>query len=131
MKYKYDKYLNLYPESSVDSNIKEIRDTEIGYVDMQEFIDRVKKAPARLTNLINSELQKYASFPVAAHDPEFVLAVADHFDPTTRHVKDEDQNVIMTLDSVFFNSVFKGSLVEEVADITQESAQRVLREERG
>lgn len=29
----------------------------------------------------------------------------------------------MTLDNVFFNSVFKGSLVEEVADITQESAQ--------
>lgn len=29
----------------------------------------------------------------------------------------------MTLDSVFFNSVFKGSLVEEVANISQESAQ--------
>lgn len=29
----------------------------------------------------------------------------------------------MTLDSIFFNSVFKGSPVEEVVDITQESAQ--------
>ncbi|XP_059067789.1 pentatricopeptide repeat-containing protein At2g13600-like [Cryptomeria japonica] len=54
---------------------------------------------------------------------EFVLAVADHFDPNTRQVKDVDRNVIMTLDSVFLNSVFRGSPVEEVADISQESAQ--------
>lgn len=74
----------MYPESSVDSNIKEIRDTEIGHVDMQEFLDRVQKAPAHLTSLIKSELHKYASFPVAAHDPEFVLEVAVHFDPSTR-----------------------------------------------
>lgn len=83
MKYKYDKYLNLYPQSLVDSNIKEIRDIEIGHVDIQEFIDWVKKAPVRLATLINSEFYKYASFLVAAHDPEFML-VADHFDPTTR-----------------------------------------------
>lgn len=37
MKYKYDKYLNMFPASSVDSNVIEIRDTEIGHVDMKEF----------------------------------------------------------------------------------------------
>lgn len=42
----------------------------------------------------------------------------DHFNPNTRQVKDVDQNVVMTLDSVF-----KGSPVEEVVDISQESAQ--------
>lgn len=90
---------------------------------MQEFLDRVQKAPAHLTSLIKYELHKYASFPVATHDPEFVLAMADHFDPSTRQVRDDDQKVIMTLDSVFFNSIFKGSLAEEVANISQESAQ--------
>lgn len=84
MKYKYDKYLNLYPKSLVDSNIKEIKDTEIGHVSIQEFIDRVSKAPSCLTNLIKFELHKYASFLIAAHVPDFVLVVVDHFDPNTR-----------------------------------------------
>lgn len=76
-----------------------------------------------MSNLIRSELHKYASFPVAAHDLDFLLAVADHIDPHTRKVKDSNYNVVMTLDSVFFNNVFKGSAVEEVADITKENAQ--------
>lgn len=105
MKYKYDKYLNMYLESSVDSNVKEIQDMEIGHVNRQDFIDQVDKAPSLLTNLIRFELHKYASFPVAAHYPDFVLVVADHFDLNTRQVKDVDQNVVMTLENIFFNNV--------------------------
>lgn len=76
-----------------------------------------------MKNLMRSKLHKYASFPVAAHDPEFVLVVVEHFDSNAHQVKDADKNVVMTLDSVFFNSLFKGLKEVEVAHITMESAQ--------
>lgn len=77
-----------------------------------------------MTRLIASGLHKYVSFPVAAHDHDFVLAATEHFDPTTRHIKDADGNVVIRLDSKYFNSIFKGSYTEEVVDITLASAQK-------
>lgn len=122
MKYKYDKYLNIFPQNSIKKNVEQIRDMEIGHVNMNEFLRWVEKAPTRMSNLFASELHKYASFPIVSHDLDFVLAVVDHFDPNTKQVEDVQGNVVICLDSEFFNSVFKGSSREEVVDITPTSA---------
>lgn len=84
MKCKYQKYLNMFPESSVKTNVEFIRDTKIGHINMNEFMEHVEKAPAKMTNVIANGLHQYASFLVATHDPNIVLAAADHFDAKTR-----------------------------------------------
>lgn len=124
MKYKYDNYLNMFSESSIKSNVNQIQDTEIGHVEMEEFLKRVREAPSMMTHIIASEVHKYASFPVVAHDLNFVLAVTERFDPIARQIKDADGNVVIHLDSEYFNSIFKGSYVEEVMDITPTRAHK-------
>lgn len=124
MKFKYDKYLNMFLKSSLKYNVDQIQDTKIGHVDMDEFLKRVWEAPSRMIRLIASKLHKYASFLVATHNPSIVLEVAKRFDPTTRHIKDANGNVVIRLDSEYFNSIFKGSYTEEVVDITLASAHK-------
>jgi hypothetical protein len=108
MKYKFDKYQNEISPSHVVSNIDEIKDTEIGHVDMSEFLERAESSTSHdMQLLLRSHIHLVSSFPVAALDPEFVLACASHFDSETRTIKDDDGNVIIRLDLETINRIFR------------------------
>lgn len=81
-----------------------------------------------MTYLMASELHKYASFLVAAHDPNFVLATTEFFDPTTTQIKAADGNAVIHLYSEYFNSILKGSYTKEVVGITLTSAHKWYKE---
>lgn len=123
MKYKYQKYLNMFSKSFAKINVDLIGYKEIGHIDMNEFLECVEKAPSKMTSLIASGVHQYASFPISTHDLEFVLAVVDCFDTKTRQVKDATGNVVIFQDSEFINIFFKGPTFEEVVDNTLVSAQ--------
>lgn len=123
MKYKYDKYQNEVAPTQVVSLIDEIQDTEIGHVDMSKFLERTKCSPTHgMQLLLNSHIHLVSSFPVAALEPEFVLACAAHFDRETRTIRDEDGNVVIRLYTETIDKIFRVLAPPEYADITMKSA---------
>lgn len=85
MKYKYDKYQNEISPSQVSSSIDEINDTEIGHVNMSEFLERIEESTDHgMQLLFNSHIHLVSTFLVAALEPEFVLACIAHFDKESR-----------------------------------------------
>lgn len=74
-------------------NIDNIRDIEIDHVDLEEFIKRVREPPISylIGPTINSEIHLIATFPMSAHNPKFVLALANIYDSTTTSIKDADR----------------------------------------
>lgn len=91
---------------------------------MEKFLKRIQETPSILSHLIGSERHKYVSFLVGAHDPNFVLVIAEWFNLVTRHFKDAYGYGVIHLNSEYFNSVYKGSYTEEVVDINQGRAQK-------
>lgn len=71
--------------------------------------------------VIDSGIHLVATFPMSARDPEFVMAVAKHFDPESKSLKDESGKKLIRLDEEFFDSVFKCPSIERFSDITMQS----------
>lgn len=71
--------------------------------------------------IINSDIHLVAYFAMSSQDPEFVMVVANHFDPNSRSVKDESGKKLIRLDEEFFDLVFKCPSIEKYIDITMQS----------
>lgn len=123
MKYKHQKYHISIPPSSVASNIGEMKDVEIGHVDMSEFIQRTRSSQLLLVcNCSWKQQYVVASFPVVTVEPEFIVACAAHFDEA-KSVKDIDGKVVIRLDEGIIDRIFKWPILEENIDITMKYSQ--------
>lgn len=123
MKYKYDKYQNEISPSQVSSHVDEIKDTEIGHVDMSEFLESAEGSPSHIMqSLLNSHIHLVSTSPVATLEPEFVLACAAHFDKGSRTIKDDDGNIVIKLDAETIDKIFKVPAALVYVDITMKGA---------
>lgn len=121
MKFKKQDTHSVFPPSSVTSNI---RDTKIGHVDLSKFLKRIERSSYyhQMESIIDSGIHLIETFPMSAQDSKFVMAVANHFDPVSRSVKDETGKKLIRLDEEFFDSIFKCPSTEKYFDITMQSA---------
>lgn len=111
----------IFPPLSVSSNIDNIRDTEIGHVDLEDFLKRVRESLVSylMEPIINSEIHLVVAFP----NPKFVLALANWYDSSTRSVKDTDgKKTLIKIDEDFFYTIFKFSPIDQYVDIDMQSA---------
>lgn len=122
MKFKKQDPHPIFP-SSVHLNVDHIRDIEIGHVDLAEFLKRIEKPPSYhdMEVVINSGIHLVANFPMSPQDLEFVVIVANHFDPVNTSVKDEVGKKLIGLDEELFELVFKCPSIERYSDITIQS----------
>lgn len=86
----------------------------------------LKKTERKMQNFymqtfISSGLHLATSFPVAAHDPMFILVATTHFDKEKISVKDTSEKVIIRLDLEFFDRILRCLDVEEYTNITFDS----------
>lgn len=123
MKYIYDKYQNEISPSQVSSRMEHIKDTEIGHVDMSEFIKRVEDPnDSNMQRLLDNYIHHASFFLVAALELEFVLACANHFDKETRIIRNDDGEVIVHLDAVTIEKVFRIPPTPVYIEISRDSA---------
>lgn len=76
MKFKKQNRHPIFPPSSIMSNIDHIRDTEIGHVDLSQFLKRVEQPSSynKIESIIDSSIHLMVAFPMSAQDLEFVIA---------------------------------------------------------
>lgn len=122
MKFKKQDHHLIFPPS-VSSNIDHIRDTEMGHIDLAEFIKRIEKPPSchDMEFVINNGIHLVFFFPMSVQDLEFVMAVANHFDPVSRSVKDEARKKLIRMAKELLDSVFKCLSIERYTDIIMQS----------
>lgn len=116
---KWDPRL-VFPPSLASSNIDKIRDTDIGHMDLEEYLKRVKDPPKyyKMETTINSSILLVAAFPMSTQNPEFVLALANGFDLVRRIVKDvEGKKAIIKLVEDLFYTIFKYLNIDQYANI--------------
>lgn len=90
---------------------------------MAEFIIRVEDPQDNnLQRLLDSHIHHASSFPMAALEPEFVLACAHHFDKESRVIKNDDGEAIIRLDADMVEKVFRIPPAPLYMEITKESA---------
>lgn len=125
MKFKKQDLHPVFPPSLVPSNFDHIRETEIGHVDLVEFLKRIEKPPSnyKMEPTINSSIHLVSTFPMFAQDPKFVMATANHFDLVGKSVKDTSGKKIIKLDEDFFDTIFKCPNIEKYSNITIQSTQ--------
>lgn len=110
----------VFPPSSLSSNIDNIKDTEIGHVDLEEFLERVRESLVsyKMEPIINSGIHLVVAFPMSTQNLEFVLSLAKRYDSTTRLVKDvEGKENLINLDEDFFDTIFKCLPIDQYVNI--------------
>lgn len=75
----------------------------------------------RMEPTINNGIHLVAAFPMSTQNPEFVLALANKYDSTTKFVKYADRKMLIKLDEDLFDTIFKCSLIDQYADIDMQS----------
>lgn len=120
---KKDPYL-VFPPSSISSNFDNIRDTEIGHVDLTKFLKRIEQPPFnyKMEPTINNDIHLVSTLPMSNQDPKVVLVTTNHFDPIRRSVKDTNRKKLIRLDKDFFDTIFKCPNIEKYYDITMQSS---------
>lgn len=91
MKFKKQDPPLVFPSSSMSSNIDKIKDIEIGHVDLDEYLKRVKEilVSYKMETTINSGIHLVAAFPMSTQNYEFVLALANRYDPVSRQMQEK------------------------------------------
>ncbi|KAH9313211.1 hypothetical protein KI387_028246, partial [Taxus chinensis] len=86
MKYKYQRVR--MPESQAECSM-DVRDSELGHIDMEEFWARTQKVTRSpwMDKLIGSALHFAGGIPVSAVNNEFMMVVAQSYNKDTRCVE--------------------------------------------
>lgn len=96
-----------------------------GHIDLDEFMKRVKDPSVsyEMEPTINSGIHLVAAFPTSTQNLEFVLALANRYDPMTRSGKDEEgKKILIRLDDDFFDTIFKCPHIDQYANIDMQLA---------
>lgn len=108
MEYQNDSYQNSISPSEVISYVEEIRDTELGHLDMAEFLRRVETSiEEEIAPIIQSHILMVSTFLVASLESKFVMVYAKNFDYESRIIRDHDGNTIISLYPDTTNRIFK------------------------
>lgn len=96
IKYKYQG--NRTP-SKFDFEVSRITDTLVGHMDLDQLIKDtfLEDATPREKIILESRLAHVACFPIVVQCPEFILTVANAYNPTQRQCIDAQGNVIIDL----------------------------------
>ncbi|KAH9320052.1 hypothetical protein KI387_021821 [Taxus chinensis] len=96
MKYKYQRVR--MPESQAECNM-DVRDSELGHIDIEEFWVRTQKVTRSpwMDKLIGSALHFAGGIPVSAVNNEFMMVVAQSFNKDTRCVENSKGEVVINL----------------------------------
>lgn len=101
MKYRYQKVRisDSYAKSDLD-----IRESELGHIDMEDFWARTNQATNGpwMNKLIRSGLHFLARLPVSAINNEFIMLVDRCYNKDTRCVKDKEGKTVIDLTSCRF-----------------------------
>ncbi|KAH9319337.1 hypothetical protein KI387_021106, partial [Taxus chinensis] len=104
MKYKYQRVR--MPDSQAECDL-DIRDSELGHIDMEEFWVRTQKVTRSpwMDKLIGSALHFAGGIPVSAVNNEFMMVVARCYNKDTRCVVNEKGEVIINLTARHFEII--------------------------
>ena len=69
------------------------------------------------------------TFPLAAHEPEFIIACARHFDAASQTIKDQDGNTVISLDPKTIDRIFHVPHTLVVTNITRKKAMKQWNED--
>ncbi|KAH9323058.1 hypothetical protein KI387_017697, partial [Taxus chinensis] len=122
MKYKFKK---VESSSYIDCNY-DIRDTELGNIDIEDFWSRVRSSSQTpwMKSIADSGLPLAAGFPMSAQCPEFILACASSYDSASHSVKSQAGEVVIKLDGGYFDDLLRLPNFEEYGDLDIKSAQK-------
>lgn len=66
-----------------------------------------------LEAITNNSIHLFSYFPMFTQDPEFVMATTNHFDPSSKIVKDTNGKKLISLDEDLFDTIFKCPIIEK------------------
>lgn len=123
MKYQHDSYHNSAPPSQMISYCDKVKDTDISHMNFEDFLQRVDAAVTEdMLSMKQSSIHLVSTFPLAALEPEFVIACAKNFDPTSRTIKDQDGKTIVSFDPETVDKIFQVPLSPVCINITTQKA---------
>ncbi|KAH9322482.1 hypothetical protein KI387_017121 [Taxus chinensis] len=122
MKYKFRK---VESPSYIDCNY-DIRDTELGNIDIEDFWSRVRSSSQTpwMKAIDDNGLPLAAGFTMAAQCPEFILACASSYDSASRSVRSQAGEVVIKLDRGYFDDLLRLPNFEEYGELDIKSAQK-------
>ncbi|KAH9306838.1 hypothetical protein KI387_011242, partial [Taxus chinensis] len=105
MKYKYWK---MDSPSYIDCNY-DIRDTELGNIDMEEFWNKTKDSSQSpwMKSITSSGLHLATRFLMFSQCPKFILACASKYDSDSHSVKNQEGEIIVKLDGGYFDDLLR------------------------
>lgn len=122
MKYKYQKM----ESSSYISYNYDIRDIELGNIDMEDFWKRIEDSSHNswVKSIAGNGHPLVVGFPISSQCPEFILACASNYDSASHLVRKQVGESIVKLDEGYFDQILKLPEFVEYVDLNLKTTQK-------